>query len=91
MNRLTWYDYYMEIAKAVSMRSSCPRAMCGAVVVSPYNRILGTGYNGAAAGQVECLYSECLMEDGHCQRAIHAEVNAVLYSNDVRGATVLYI
>ena len=41
------------------------------------NTIISTGYNGAASGEAHCIDVGCLVEDGHCQRVIHAEVNAV--------------
>lgn len=80
--RPSWDEYFQEIAKAVSLRSSCPRASVGAVITNANNRILATGYNGAPSSQLECLSVGCLMSDGHCQRAIHAEVNAVTHSNN---------
>lgn len=66
----------MAIAEAVSTRSTCPRARVGAVVVVD-NRVIATGYNGAAPGEEHCTDVGCLVEDGHCQRALHAEVNAI--------------
>ena len=77
MSRPDWGRYFLDIAWAVSARASCPRARCGAVLVGPDNRILATGYNGAPAGAPHCLEDGCLMADGHCQRSVHAEVNAV--------------
>lgn len=78
--RPTWHDYFTEIAAVVAKRATCPRAHCGAVLVSPDNRILGTGYNGSAPGEPHCMDVGCLMEDGHCQRALHAEVNAIAFA-----------
>lgn len=79
-NRISWNEYFFELAQVVSKRASCPRASVGAVIVSADNRILATGYNGAPAGHKDCLEVGCLMEDNHCQRAIHAEVNAIAYA-----------
>lgn len=75
--RPDWDEWFSLIAQAVSQRASCPRAQVGALIVSQDNRILAAGYNGAPAGEPHCLEVGCLIEDGHCQRAIHAEVNAV--------------
>ena len=80
MSRPNWDTYFYKIAVAVSMRASCPRAMVGAVIVSGDNRILATGYNGAPAGKPHCYDVGCTIEDGHCQRALHAEVNAVAWA-----------
>lgn len=78
--RPDWPAYFNAIAEVVSRRATCPRASVGAVIVSANHRILATGYNGAAAGQIHCDDEGCVMEGGHCQRAIHAEVNAVGYA-----------
>lgn len=42
------------------------------------NRIIAGGYNGSVAGEVHCIDEGCLIEDGHCIRTIHAEMNALL-------------
>lgn len=69
--------YFLDIiARGVSTRATCPRASVGAVLVIDKN-ILSTGYNGAAEGEPHCTDVGCLVEDGHCQRAIHAEINAI--------------
>lgn len=80
MSRPDWPAYFTAVAEAVAQRASCPRAKVGAVIVSGDNRILATGYNGAPSGEPHCLDIGCDMEDGHCQRAIHAEVNAVTHA-----------
>ena len=88
-DRPSWKDYFYGIAEAVSQRATCLRAQCGAVVVGRDNRILGTGYNGAPPDRRHCFQDGCLMVDGHCQRTIHAEVNAVVHARqNVRGARV---
>ena len=79
-SRPTWHAYFMGIAEAVAARASCPRATCGAVVVDGRNRIVSTGYNGAPPGEPDCLEVGCDMEGDHCQRALHAEVNAVAHA-----------
>jgi dCMP deaminase len=89
--RPSWDEYFLGIAGAVSRRSSCPRAHVGAVFVDPVNkRILATGYNGAPAGEPDCYDEDCIMRDGHCVRAKHAEINAIEWARDngvnLRGA-----
>jgi len=90
--RPSWNEYFIEIAKAVSTRSTCPRAHVGAVIVSPEKRILATGYNGSPLGEPHCDDIGCLIEDGHCQRALHAEVNAIAHAArhgiSIKGATL---
>lgn len=74
--RPSWNYYFLSLAKLVSTRSTCPRAQVGAVIVRD-KRIISTGYNGAAPGEPHCTEIGCLMVDGHCLRAIHAETNAI--------------
>ena len=81
MNRPGWDLYFMNIAKEVAQRATCPRAKCGTVLVCPStHHILATGYNGSPPGERHCIDDGCVMEDNHCQRAIHSEVNAVTHA-----------
>lgn len=90
--RIDWDEYFLSIAKAVSVRASCPRADVGALAVSPDHRILATGYNGAPAGLPDCLDQGCTLHDRHCTRAIHAELNVIAqaarHGVSVRGSTI---
>jgi len=85
-----WEQYFMEVARTVASRATCPRASVGAVLTREH-RILTTGYNGAPRGVAHCTDAECLMVDGHCLRATHAEANAVvqgaLHGVSLQGAT----
>jgi dCMP deaminase len=78
--RPDWDEYFKRIAEVVATRATCPRASMGAVIVSKENRILSTGYNGSPPNEPHCLEVGCLMEDDHCQRSLHAEVNAVAHA-----------
>ena len=49
--RPNWDEYFLGIAAAVAQRADCERRQVGAVVIGPDHRIVGTGYNGAPAGQ----------------------------------------
>lgn len=90
MNRTSWDDFFMQVAIAVSKRGSCLRRQVGCVLVFG-NKIIGTGYNGAIAGDANCDEVGCLMINGHCVRCLHAEVNSVLnslcYDVSVSGVT----
>ena len=94
-DRPTWEQYFYGIANAVSLRASCPRASVGAVIVSEEHHILSTGYNGAPPGEAHCLDVGCLIEDERCQRALHAEVNAVAHAArhgvSIKGATMYVV
>mgnify|MGYP003873820275 CR=1 FL=1 len=84
MERPNWEVYFMEIAKLVATRATCPRRSVGAVIVKD-RQILATGYNGAPSGISHCPHEGDIhdwplgcMRAGHCIRALHAEQNALL-------------
>lgn len=96
----TWPSIWFEVAATISKRSRCDRAQIGAVIVNDDQRIISTGYNGAAAGYP--TDDGCL---NWCERAqgktglgsaydgcpsIHAEANALLYvdRSAIHGATI---
>ena len=79
-------NYYLDIAEAVSERSTCLRRHYGCVVVKN-DEIISTGYNGAPRGRKNCD------ELGYCYRdkmnvargeryelcrSVHAEQNAII-------------
>jgi dCMP deaminase len=72
-----WDDYFLQIARTVATRATCPRASVGCVLTREH-RILTTGYNGAPRGVAHCLEAGCLVVHDHCQRAVHAEANAIV-------------
>jgi dCMP deaminase len=73
----SWDRYFLEIAKTVSTRGTCPRLKVGAVIVRNRN-ILSTGYNGSIRGSEHCVDNRCYLVDNHCVRTVHAETNAIL-------------
>ncbi|MCX5872416.1 MAG: dCMP deaminase family protein [Deltaproteobacteria bacterium] len=87
MNRPTWHEYFMMLAKLVSVRSTCNSRKIGAIIVRN-NRILATGYNGAVHGAPHCSDRGpdfCLRRSigahdaekyNYCLSS-HAEVNAI--------------
>ncbi|MFF7588589.1 deoxycytidylate deaminase [Kitasatospora purpeofusca] len=98
--RPNWELYFHTIAAAVALRGDCIRSQVGAVLVSPDNRIVSTGYNGSPPGGPSCHRGECprCLSDAPSGSSydgcveIHAEANALLYANraDCIGAT-LYV
>lgn len=97
--RPSWDEYFAEICRSVSRRSTCHRRQVGAVVVKD-KRILSTGYNGAPSGLPHCLDSGCLRDElgipsgqnHEICRGNHAEANAVasaaLHGISLRGSTI---
>lgn len=98
--RPEWDDYFIEIAKIVSSRSTCLRRKYGAVIVK--DRVLiSTGYNGAPRGIDNCIdLQKCIRKEQNipsgeryelCE-AVHAEQNAIINAppDRMKGA-VIYI
>lgn len=50
MNRPTWTQYFLGLAKVVSLRSHDIQTQHGCVITDVNNRILGVGYNGFPKG-----------------------------------------
>jgi dCMP deaminase len=72
-----WDEYFMQIARTVATRATCPRASVGCVLVREH-RILTTGYNGSPRGVPHCTEVGCMLVNDHCMRATHAEANAIV-------------
>ncbi|HEY95281.1 MAG TPA: cytidine deaminase [Dehalococcoidia bacterium] len=99
MTRPDFDEYVLKIASVVAERSTCRRHHMGAVAVRD-KHILTTGYNGAPAGQKDCLELGCIRDEmniasGEKQetcRAIHAEQNviiqAALHGISLEGSTI---
>ena len=98
--RVDWNNYFLDIAKVVSKRSTCIRRKYGAVLVND-QIIISTGYNGAARGETNCIDSNlCYREEMNVPKgeryelcvAVHAEQNALINAdpNKMKNAT-LYI
>lgn len=84
-DRETWDQYFMKLAISVAQRSTCERATVGSVLVRD-KRIIATGYNGSVLGEPHCDDAGHLMDNGHCIRTVHSELNAILQcaANGVR-------
>lgn len=83
----------MDIAFQVCERSTCPRLHVGAILVKD-KRIKGTGYNGSPTSLPHCNDEGvgCYMNNNHCIRTIHAEVNCLLeVAPDERKDATLYV
>jgi dCMP deaminase len=87
-----WDEYFLNIAKAVSIKSKDPRSPVGAIIVSQDNIVLSTGFNGFARG---------VHDDSHILRdadeklkiICHAESNAIMNaarvgSHPLQGTTI---
>ena len=87
----------MRVAHVLSDRSTCPRRRVGCVLINEHNHIIGSGYNGKAAGLAHCIDVPCggqTYESGQglevCE-AIHAEQNALMQCHDVMKIDTAYV
>lgn len=79
----------IQIAQIIAKRGTCDRLQVGAVITLD-NHIISTGFNGPAKDQEHCNPFMC-RTDEPCQRAIHAEANALSKIGPMwRGDYVLY-
>ncbi len=89
--RVSWDEYFMNIARVAATRATCDRKHVGAVLVR-HKTILSTGYNGSIRGLPHCSEAGHMMEDGHCVRTVHAEANAIIQAAKngvaIEGATI---
>lgn len=97
MDRISKDEYYLDIAYAVSKRSSCLKRHYGCIIVKN-DEIISTGYNGSPRDEKNCC------DLGYCKRlhephntgnyatcsAVHAEQNAMIAAprRDMIGATL---
>jgi len=89
-NRISWDEYFMNIAEVVKTRSLDPKTQVGAVLVSlKNNRIISTGYNSICAGMDDSSIDWSNREHIH-QIVIHAETNAILYAQSKFEDAILY-
>jgi dCMP deaminase len=90
--RPDWDQTWMAVAGVIALRSRCRRDQVGAVLISPDQRVLATGYNGQPSGFPEhCVSCPRHLKSGEglddfysdCT-AIHAEANCLLYSDSTK-------
>ena len=84
--RDTKKEYYLEIARSVSKRSTCNRRQYGAIIVNN-NEVVSTGYNGSPRGCTNCCdIGKCYRELNNINHgemyekciSVHAEQNAII-------------
>lgn len=95
--RLNEDSYYLNIAQAVSRRSTCLRRQYGAVIVKN-KEVVATGYNGSPRGEVNCCDCGICYREGHAHNdgnynscmSVHAEMNAIISASraEMLGSTL---
>ncbi len=86
--RPDWDSFWFTLALMYSTRGTCDRLRVACIIVKN-KRLVGAGYNGSPHGQPHCDDVGHLMVDGHCERTLHSEENAILNTarEDLRDAT----
>ena len=82
--RVSWDEYFLQIATLAATRSTCLRRNVGCVLVRD-RHVLATGYNGVPAKAPHCADKGCLRQELNIPsgqrmdicRAVHAEANAI--------------
>lgn len=95
--RISKDEYFMNIAKEVSKRSTCTRRQIGAIIVSDTGEIRSTGYNGNPRGLPHCEDMGCIRDKLKIPSgtrmetctAVHAEQNALIQAGpNAKGGTI---
>jgi dCMP deaminase len=87
-----WDEYFLNMAKVVSIKSKDPKCPVGAVIVSQDNIVLSIGFNGLARGVHDD--ERTLLDAAEKLRVIcHAENNAIMNaarvgSHPLQGTTI---
>ncbi len=87
--KISWNDYFINIAKEVAKKSKDPSSQVGCVIVSQDNRPVSFGYNGFVSG----------CDEGHMtfdrplkyNLIIHAEMNALIFSQKALAGCKVYV
>lgn len=88
-DRMSWDDFFMQMAITVSDRTACIFHKAGSVFVDDNHRIISVGYNGPSSGDLHCMEVGCAKVHGdpvtgemkRC-RGAHGEINAIINSGD---------
>jgi dCMP deaminase len=96
--RPSWDEYFMNICKAVALRSHDENTQVGCVIVNAKKRIVSTGYNGLPAGvddsvwatrrdqivKIPCVHQEnnIVYDVDKYDTVTHAEANAIVSASE---------
>jgi len=97
-NRISWDNYWIQIAKNIALRSTCIRRQIGAIIVKD-NILISSGYNGAPSGFPHCIDIGCIRNKNSIPAgeqyelccAVHAEQNALLRSGLNSNGATMYV
>jgi len=82
--RLEIDEYFLNMARLTSLRSTCARRQVGCILVDTQNHVVATGYNGVPKDFTHCISEPCSGASAKSGTkldqcwAVHAEMNAML-------------
>lgn len=85
-----WDKRFLDLAEYISKWSKDPSQKVGAVIVDKNRRVLSVGFNGLPR-DVEDSYERLNNKDLKLSLIVHAEVNAILFSNCNLTGSTLYV
>jgi dCMP deaminase len=90
--RPDWDNFWFTLALMYSTRGTCERLRTACLIVKN-KRLVGAGYNGSPSGQPHCDDIGHLIIEGHCERTLHGEENAVINTHraNLKNATAYII
>lgn len=99
--RVSFDEYFLNIAEVVGTRATCVRRQYGAVITKG-NKIISTGYNGSPRNSENCIdIGSCIREEKNIPKgsnyelckSVHAEQNAIIQGNpeSMEGATIYIV
>lgn len=96
--RISWDEFFMQIAVVASQRTACIYYKVAAVFVDDLHRTIAIGYNGPGRGDTHCdevgcpkVHGDAITGEIKRCNAVHAEINAIINSGDtnqLRGSTL---
>lgn len=95
-DNISWEEYFMSIALLSAKRSKDPNTKVGACIVSQENKVLSLGYNGMPKGIDDkkipwSREGDDSFLDTKYPYVCHAELNAILNSNNILKGSTLYV
>lgn len=96
---IDYKQYFMGVAILASKRSKDPSTQVGAVIVTPDNRIIATGWNGMPKTKTGCnndlLFPWAKDSDDATKNkyayVVHAEPNAIFHASESVKGCIMYL
>lgn len=102
MDRISYHEMFMNIAKEVSKRSTCCRKQVGSILISDKKKIISCGWNGVPSGKKHCADFFSLEEKNKDEfykihgewskyNELHSELNCIIHCDrDLLKTATLY-